>query len=94
MGTGSDTILLQMAADVLNADMNHFIIHAADTDVSPFDPGSYASSTTYVTGMAVTKAAEELRGKILEQASSVLQVPVDHWSLLVNRASTRYPAKL
>ena len=82
MGTGSDTILLQMAADVLNADMNHFIIHAADTDVSPFDPGSYASSTTYVTGMAVTKAAEELRGKILEQAASVLQVPVDQLELI------------
>ena len=81
MGTGSDTILLQMAADVLNADMSRFIIHAADTDVSPFDPGSYASSTTYVTGMAVKKAAEELRCKILEQAAKVLQAPADQLEL-------------
>lgn len=75
MGTGSDTILLQIAADVLNADMNQFIIHAADTDVSPFDPGSYASSTTYVTGMAVKMAAEELCKMILAEAAQVLQVP-------------------
>jgi CO/xanthine dehydrogenase Mo-binding subunit len=74
MGTGSDTILLQMAADVLATSPDHFIIHAADTDVSPFDPGSYASSTTYVTGMAVKMAAEELRGKIIARAAEMLQV--------------------
>ena len=76
MGTGSDTILLQMAADVLATSMDHFIIHAADTDVSPFDPGSYASSTTYVTGMAVKMAAEEVRGKIIDRAAEKLGVPV------------------
>lgn len=74
MGTGSDTILIQMAAEVLEASMESFVIHAADTDVSPYDPGSYASSTTYVTGMAVKKAAEELRKKILEQAAALLEV--------------------
>ena len=82
MGTGSDTILLQMAAEVLNAEMGQFIIHAADTDVSPFDPGSYASSTTYVTGMALKKAAEELRDKILEQAANVLQTPAAQLELV------------
>ena len=75
MGTGSDTILLQMAAEVMKTSMDNFAIHAADTDVSPFDPGSYASSTTYVTGMAVKKAAEELREKILGLAAAILKVP-------------------
>ena len=73
MGTGSDTILAQMAAEVLETNLEHLIVHAADTDVSPFDPGSYASSTTYVTGMAVKLAAEELRGKMLEQAAKLLE---------------------
>ena len=75
MGTGSDTILLQMAAEVLQAPLEQFAVHAADTDVSPFDPGSYASSTTYVTGMAVKKASEELLRKILEEAGRILDVP-------------------
>lgn len=74
MGTGSDTILLQMAADVLSAQMDRFVIHAADTDVSPFDPGSYASSTTYVTGMAVKNAAEELLQKMQLLAAKILGI--------------------
>ena len=73
MGTGSDTILLQMAAEVLDASMDRFVVHAADTDVSPYDTGSYASSTTYVTGMAVVKASEILRGKIIAQAAKTLE---------------------
>lgn len=77
MGTGSDTILAQMAAEVLEVDMEHIIVHASDTDVSPFDPGSYASSTTYVTGMAVVKAAEELKEKICRQGALQLGVSAD-----------------
>ena len=73
MGTGSDTILLQMAAEILETTLDHFVVHAADTDVSPYDPGSYASSTTYVTGMAVVKAAKDLRGKIIAQAAKSLE---------------------
>lgn len=72
MGTGSDTILAQMAAEVLNTPLDTIIVHAADTDISPYDPGSYASSTTYVTGMAVVRAAEDLKNKLLEQASVFL----------------------
>lgn len=72
MGTGSDTILAQMAAEVLETAMDNIIVYAADTDVSPYDPGSYASSTTYVTGMAVVRAAEDLRRQILEQAAKFL----------------------
>lgn len=72
MGTGSDTILAQMAAEVLNTPLDTIIVHAADTDISPYDPGSYASSTTYVTGMAVVRAAEDLKNKLLEQAAMFL----------------------
>lgn len=75
MGTGSDTILAQMAAEVLETALDTIIVHAADTDVSPFDTGSYASSTAYVTGMAVFKAAGELKKKILDTAAAVLGVP-------------------
>ncbi len=74
MGTGSDTILTQMAAEVLETSIENFIIHAADTDVSPYDPGSYASSTTYVTGMAVVKAAEDLKMQIIQNGAKFLEV--------------------
>lgn len=74
MGTGSDTILGQMAAEILETSIEKIIVNAADTDVSPYDPGSYASSTTYVTGMAVVKAAEELKGKIVEHGAKILDV--------------------
>lgn len=75
MGTGSDTILAQMAAEVLETSLENIIVNAADTDVSPYDPGSYASSTTYVTGMAVVKAAEDLKQQILEHGARFLEVP-------------------
>lgn len=77
-GTGSDTIHAQMAAEVLEADMENMTVNSADTDVSPFDPGSYASSGTYVTGMAVVKAAEELKKKILENGAKLLDVPAEN----------------
>ena len=53
MGTGCDTILAQMAAECLDCGMEEIIVHGVDTDASPYDTGSYASSTTYVTGMAL-----------------------------------------
>ena len=74
MGTGCDTILCQMAAEVLEIPMEVIIVSAGDTDTSPYDPGSYASSTTYVAGTAVVKAAEELKTKILEQGAKLLGV--------------------
>lgn len=77
MGTGSDTILSQMAAEVLDTSMENITVHAADTDISPYDPGSYASSTTYVTGTAVVKAAEELIAKIKEAGARLLGVLAD-----------------
>jgi CO/xanthine dehydrogenase Mo-binding subunit len=77
MGTGSDTILAQMAAETLKTSLDNITIHAADTDISPYDPGSYASSTTYVTGMAVIKAAEELIEKIKEEGAKYLEVSTE-----------------
>lgn len=75
MGTGSDTILAQMAAEVLKTPVDNIIVNAADTDVSPYDPGSYASSTAYVTGMAVVKAAEDLSQQIIKHGAKFLEVP-------------------
>ncbi|MCO1600764.1 xanthine dehydrogenase family protein molybdopterin-binding subunit [Desulfosporosinus nitroreducens] len=74
MGTGCDTILSQMAAEILEVPMEKIIVHAGDTDTSPYDPGSYASSTTYVAGGAVVKASEELKHKILAQSAAILGV--------------------
>jgi CO/xanthine dehydrogenase Mo-binding subunit len=74
MGTGCDTILTQMAAEILEIPMEAIVCIAGDTDTSPYDPGSYASSTTYVAGTAVVKAAEELKKKILEQGAKFLGV--------------------
>ncbi|MGE5627309.1 MAG: xanthine dehydrogenase family protein molybdopterin-binding subunit [Solirubrobacterales bacterium] len=82
MGTGSDTILCQMAAETLETNMDDFNIIAADTDISPYDPGSYASSTTYVTGMAVVKAATELREKILAAGAEILHIPAENAEFL------------
>ena len=69
MGTGCDTVLAQFAAEVLECDVDQIIVRGVDTDTSPFDTGAYASSGTYVTGMATMKAARELRGKIVAQAA-------------------------
>ena len=72
MGTGSDTILAQMAADVLECDLDDVVTYGVDTDTSPYDSGSYASSTTYVTGKATEKCALELRGKICALGAKLL----------------------
>jgi len=77
-GTGGDTIMAQMAAEVLETGMDSITVVSADTDTCPFDPGSYASSGTYVTGMAVVMAAQELKDKIMESASKHLDVPVEN----------------
>ncbi|WP_347135372.1 xanthine dehydrogenase family protein molybdopterin-binding subunit [[Clostridium] symbiosum] len=75
MGTGCDTILSQMAADCMDCDVKDIVVSGVDTDVSPYDSGSYASSTTYVTGMAVVKACKELREKIITQGAELLGIP-------------------
>lgn len=77
MGTGCDTILAQMAADCLDCEMDQIIVSGVDTDSSPYDCGSYASSTTYVTGMAVVKTCETLKKKIMERGAQYMDVPAD-----------------
>lgn len=64
MGTGCDTILAQMAAECMNCSVDQVMVSGADTDTSPYDSGSYASSTTYITGKAVEKACQKLQEKI------------------------------
>ena len=72
IGQGSDTILGQIAAEALGVGMDKIIMHSADTDSSVFDYGSYASSTTYISGGGVKIAAERVREQILEVASDLL----------------------
>ena len=72
MGTGCDTILAQIAAEVLECPLENIAVLGADTDSSPYDSGSYASSTTYVTGKAVEKCALELKDKICTLGAQML----------------------
>lgn len=74
MGTGCDTILAQMVAECMDCDVDQVVTSSLDTDHAPYDTGSYASSTTYVTGMAVVKACEKLRNSILEAAGGFFNV--------------------
>ena len=74
MGTGCDTIMAQIAADCLNTPMNNIVVFSVDTDISPYDSGSYASSTTYTTGVAVMKACEELKKKICKLGAEMMDV--------------------
>lgn len=77
MGTGCDTILAQMAADCLDTDMENIVVFSVDTDISPYDSGSYASSTTYATGNAVMQACAELRKRIHSFGAQMLEVSVE-----------------
>ncbi len=72
MGTGCDTILAQIAAEVLECPLDNVMVLGADTDSSPYDSGSYASSTTYVTGKAVEQCAEQLKQKICQVGAGLL----------------------
>ena len=72
MGTGCDTILAQIAAEVLDCPLDNVTVLGADTDSSPYDSGSYASSTTYVTGKAVEQCAEQLKQKICQVGAELL----------------------
>lgn len=74
LGTGSDTVLAQIAAEVLNIDLEDLIVYSSDTDFTPFDKGAYASSTTYLTGEAVRKTAESIKKQLLEHAAFMLGI--------------------
>ena len=77
MGTGCDTILAQMAAEVLDCEPDQIVVFGADTDASPYDSGSYASSTTYITGMATQNAAMELRENMMKIGAELLGCTLD-----------------
>jgi putative selenate reductase molybdopterin-binding subunit len=75
LGTGSDTVLAQMAAEVLGVPLEDMITYSSDTDFTPFDKGAYASSTTYISGTAAVKAAEKCAERIKVRATMMLGLP-------------------
>ena len=77
MGTGCDTILAQMVAESMDCTVDDVTVYSADTDFSPYDSGSYASSTTYVTGVAVEKACARLKEHICKIGADMLGLPVE-----------------
>ena len=72
IGTGADTMFAQVAAETLGTTPDKIIVYSSDTDMTPFDPGAYASSTTYISGSAVKKACEQAREQILDVAEEML----------------------
>ena len=85
LGTGSDTILAQMAAEKLGVKVEDIIVYSSDTDFTPFDKGAYASSTTYISGGAVVKAADKVKEMILIHAAKMLRVKNYQDLLLENK---------
>ena len=69
LGTGSDTVLAQIAAETLGVPLDDILVTSSDTDFTPFDTGAYASSTTYISGGAVLKAAEQVADQIMSHAA-------------------------
>ena len=97
MGTGCDTILAQMVAEMMDCHVDDVNVFGADTDVSPYDSGSYASSTTYVTGQAVVKACEALKERICAIASEMMECTEDEVefdSTCVKRVNTEQSVSL
>ncbi len=74
LGTGSDTVLAQIAAEAIGTTVDRMIVYSSDTDLTPFDVGAYASSTTYLSGLAVLDAAEKVRKQIVGVAAEMLEV--------------------
>jgi len=86
LGTGSDTVLTQMAAEVLGCPPKDFITYSSDTDFTPFDKGAYASSTTYISGAAVVEAARKVAEQIKAVAGRLLDAPPDEIMLADRQA--------
>ena len=88
LGTGSDTVLAQMAAEVLGVPIDDMITYSSDTDFTPFDKGAYASSTTYISGTAAVMAAEKCAERIKVRATMILGLPESDYSNI--RLSNRH----
>ena len=82
LGTGSDTVLGQMAAEILGVPLEDVIVYSSDTDFTPFDKGAYASSTTYISGAAVVDAANKVAERIRERAALILESRVKNATIL------------
>ncbi len=80
LGTGSDTVLAQMAGEVLGVPVDDIFVYSSDTDFTPFDKGAYASSTTYISGTAAVKAAEIVAGQIKKRAAAMFNAKGDSQS--------------
>ncbi len=80
LGTGSDTVIAQMAAEVLGVPLEDMITYSSDTDFTPFDKGAYASSTTYISGTAAVKAANIVAERIKIRAATMLELPDSEYS--------------
>jgi len=93
IGTGSDTILAQIAAEVLGVPVERISVYSSDTDFTPFDVGAYASSTTYVSGNAVLRAAQEVRRQILEVAAGMLEESTEDLELAEERVTSKKTGK-
>ena len=74
LGTGADTVIGQIAAEVLGVPLEDIKVYSSDTDMTPFDTGAYASSTTYISGTAALRAAEAVRVRLKERAAMLLEV--------------------
>lgn len=97
MGTGSDTILAQMVAECMDCEVEDVAVISADTDYSPYDSGSYASSTTYITGKATEKACEKLKKEICHVAAGMMSCSdeeVEFAGKMVKRIGTEQSVSL
>ena len=74
LGTGADTVIAQIVAEVLGVALDDIKVYSADTDITPFDTGAYASSTTFISGTAAKLAAEKVRKRLKERAAMLLGV--------------------
>jgi putative selenate reductase molybdopterin-binding subunit len=88
VGAGADTVLSQIAAETLGVSLDKIIITSGDTDITPFDVGAYASSTTIISGGAVKKAAEKVRVQVLQIAAKILDASADSLNCANNEVFT------
>ena len=87
MGTGCDTILTQMAAECLECEMEDIVVHGVDTDNSPYDCGSYASSTTYVTEWQLCKRVRHFGKRYAKEGRNISDAVLMMWSLTEKKLS-------
>jgi len=91
LGTGSDTILAQIASEVLDTPVEKFIVNSSDTDITPFDVGAYASSTTYLSGKAVQKCAEKIKEQILKVGAEIFGSKIEEVEVEDNKVKIKSP---